>query len=824
MIAYQSKAQWRPGPITNASINDITLNSGLLNSLFAVGNNGYLSYYTAGQGWQTIYVPDSSNLQAIDFPSTYTGYIGSYNGLMKTTPYGAIRWVKIPSNGMSDITGLDFVTNDIGWVCTDNGVIGRTIDGGMHWDTTQFNNIYFKKIHFTDLKHGWVVGTTTTESIVFKTSNGGITWEEETAISSSSYCVDVEFTDALTGYITLGDGSLYKTIDAGNTWTLISTIPSTTTFNVAFSTTTSDGYALTNSGIIKTTDSGLTWQLVSTIQARSLCFIDNSNVVVGNNFGVLNITNDGGTTWSSTNTAVLNGENLYGVKFLDQLNGYIVGNGGLIRYSNDGGHTWVNDNSPVSTPLYAVESSPSHVWAVGLNGKIAKKTSGTWNLLTSGTTETLLSVDFIDDNIGIVVGTNGKILRTSDGGTTWTNISSGIPFNLRSVHFVNSSVGYITGINNSFLKTINGGLSWTPISQSVYNGLSFLSICFIDIQNGIACGTNGEILKTSDGGITWNIIPNPVSGVVLYSVHFSSNLEGWIAGNNGTLLHTIDGGNTWYNNSLTNYSNQPLNSITSFNGKLYTVGNGMSYFQYDENCSGALAPVNFTETEELNNCVGSSEGSVLLASGTGVMSWYDAPVGGNYLGSGNIFVTPANLTVNTTYYVQDSTCITSSRTPITVTVSSIIPTATVTAQDNVLSTQETGVLYQWINCDENTFISGETGQNFTATTYANYAVLVNLNGCVTQSSCTPVSFVGINESSIENEFEMYPNPVSSILNVNIKENSSGIIRIHTAEGLLVLEDTFETSSIKIDVSSFSSGIYYIEVISEGKQTTKKVQF
>jgi len=45
--------------------------------------------------------------------------------------------------------------------------------------------------------------------------------------------------------------------------------------------------------------------------------------------------------------------------------------------------------------------------------------------------------------------------------------------------------------------------------------------------------------------------------------------------------------------------------------------------------------------------------ATLQATGTGTLGWYDAPTGGNYLGTGNTYITPT-LTTTTTYYVHDS--------------------------------------------------------------------------------------------------------------------------------------------------------------------------
>lgn len=80
----------------------------------------------------------------------------------------------------------------------------------------------------------------------------------------------------------------------------------------------------------------------------------------------------------------------------------------------------------------------------------------------------------------------------------------------------------------------------------------------------------------------------------------------------------------------------------------------------------APAPVNTTPSGALTVCNGRS--TILSASGTGTVSWYSAPTGGSYLGTGSSYTTPV-LNFTATFYAQDSTCLQSKvRIPIVVTV------------------------------------------------------------------------------------------------------------------------------------------------------------
>ena len=48
-----------------------------------------------------------------------------------------------------------------------------------------------------------------------------------------------------------------------------------------------------------------------------------------------------------------------------------------------------------------------------------------WTLQTTGTTNSLWAVDFLDTMTGYAVGAQGNIFKTTDGGATWTNVQDG---------------------------------------------------------------------------------------------------------------------------------------------------------------------------------------------------------------------------------------------------------------------------------------------------------------------------------------------------------------------------------------------------------------
>jgi photosystem II stability/assembly factor-like uncharacterized protein len=100
-------------------------------------------------------------------------------------------------------------------------------------------------------------------------------------------------------------------------------------------------------------------------------------------------------------------------------------------------------------------------WALSLctTGLLAQQG---WYAQSSGTTERLWGVSFTDANTGTVVGWNGTILHTTDGGTTWTPQSSGTTNRLYGVYFTDANTGTVVGSFGEILRTTNGGTTWTP--------------------------------------------------------------------------------------------------------------------------------------------------------------------------------------------------------------------------------------------------------------------------------------------------------------------------------------------------------------------------
>jgi len=154
---------------------------------------------------------------------------------------------------------------------------------------------------------------------------------------------------------------------------------------------------------------------------------------------------------------------------------------------------------------------------------------------------TYYSIFFSDLNNGWIIGSNGTIKVTTDGGNTWQPQQSGVSANLWGMSFINNSQGWICGANNTILKTSNGGHTWIDISPSGPENKIYVTIKFVDENNGWASNNFGEILRTTNGGLSWDVKKSGNIGGSRLSVIDAQTVYAL----SGKLYKTFNSGENW---------------------------------------------------------------------------------------------------------------------------------------------------------------------------------------------------------------------------------------------------------------------------------------
>lgn len=134
---------------------------------------------------------------------------------------------------------------------------------------------------------------------------------------------------------------------------------------------------------------------------------------------------------------------------------------------------------------------------------------------------------------------------------------------------------------------------------------------------------------------------------------------------------------------------------------------------------------------------------------------------------------------------------------------------TVSQVDELLTANQTGASYQWIDCISNTIISGATDQQYTATQNGEYQVQITLNGCMDSSSCIVINNVGINELGGVSSILVSPNPTDGAFTIQLGEEQSEItVKIYTVSGQLV-QSISEKGVSSISIDSLTTGVYLL---------------
>ena len=216
-----------------------------------------------------------------------------------------------------------------------------------------------------------------------------------------------------------------------------------------------------------------------------------------------------------------------------------------------------------------------------------------WKKVNSGTFAWFHSVYFVNQNRGWIVGGNGTLLETNDGGSTWKSKPKFTQDTIRDVYFSDEKHGWILAEKDVFgsygsspsyiLETFDGGENWKRVSLEGEGKEKLVKIFFSKDGFGRAVGEAGTFFAMQDDKTTWKKTSVPVRFLLLNGNFFNQN-NGLVVGGGGTALYTEDGGNSWNPANFTHKANGKLNSVFFINqkigwavgaeGKIFTTING----------------------------------------------------------------------------------------------------------------------------------------------------------------------------------------------------------------------------------------------------------
>ena len=338
----------------------------------------------------------------------------------------------------AELTDVFFINEDLGWAVGESGVTLRTRDGGNTWNTQasinsfrkdtvqlqqKFRNLESRKLtnstgvtgrqtstspitcrlnslHFIDANQGWATGgyqlpyINRTQAVILRTRNGGITWEPSPNLAIPRLR-KINFSSPRNG-TAFGD--------SGNVFT---------------------------GGIFKTSDAGNSWSAIS--RETDAAWLDgdqtNQHFVLINDRRKLGRYADG-----RYEAAVLLGDkaaktrNFRCVKMIDDNQGVAVGDQGSLFTTNNGGLSWLRKPIETTHPQLAnfdwetIAVVDQKVIIAGFPGSTITTLDLKSNQLSTSSTPVRTKLNrlfFLDNQTGWAVGDFGVVLKTTDGGKTW---------------------------------------------------------------------------------------------------------------------------------------------------------------------------------------------------------------------------------------------------------------------------------------------------------------------------------------------------------------------------------------------------------------------
>ena len=548
--------------------------------------------------------------------NTNSFYVGSAAGGFWMTNNGGISYTtttdQLGSCGVSDIAINPFNTNII-YISTGDRDAGDTyatgvlksIDGGLTWSNTglvwqtiQQRRIY--RLLINPINPNTLIAATSVG--IYRSLNAGQSWS---LISSGNY-VDAEYrpNDTTTVYAVTSNG-LSKSINGGASFAGVSAFPSGISANrlsIAVSRANANYlYVLVSNnsngfgGLYRSLNSGTTFSLMSS-SPNIFDWSTTGNGTGGQGWydiaidaspsNANEIIAGGVNSWKSTNGGanwVLNSHwyggggkpyvhaDLHYVLYTSGTTCYLGTDGGVSKTSNNGQNwTEINGNMNIAQ-MYKIglASNNSSKLITGHQDNGSNLLNGSnWSQVYGGDGMDCF-IDWNNNNTLVASTQNGGFTRSINGGSNWSAIVSGLSgtpaWVAPIVQDPISANTYYCGYQNVF-KSTNQGNTWTIISN-FNTTLDEIKVSPLNPNIIFATSTNA-IWKTSNGGTTWsNITPtniignNQITDLTMDNLNPNNiyiTLSGYSAGIK--VLASYNGGSTWINYSQ-GLPNIPTNCI-----------------------------------------------------------------------------------------------------------------------------------------------------------------------------------------------------------------------------------------------------------------------
>ena len=383
-------------------------------------------------------------------------------------------------------------------------------------------------VAFINPKVGWAVGR---NSIIIHTEDGGNTWQlqNHSEREDERIFTAVSFADRYHGIVVGTHGQIFRTDDGGKLW-----VPSAKFHNPQIESTQqeikfikqkisdlSEEIIPEDSIDKKTARGGKKTQRDAASKTVTEDFtdqeIDRSRKLVEKRHLTQNLQlltqrlEQMPEYWRPWNARE---QTFNDVAFVDRVNAWIM-NGSSLFHSSDQGKTWrrvnmPNDNTDFRAFFFL---NNDHGWLVGTDGTIIQTTDGgaTFNVQHLDQPWELFDIQFINPTTGFICGQSGLFMRSDDGGKTWRRIETDLREDIFNLTMFSDQKGVATTRGGGAIRTVNGH-KWTTFS--LYKGdknhaketPTPFNFQRLSNRQGVLVGSWGLVATTQNGGDDWSVI------------------------------------------------------------------------------------------------------------------------------------------------------------------------------------------------------------------------------------------------------------------------------------------------------------------------------
>lgn len=322
------------------------------------------------------------------------------------------------------------------------------------------------------------------------------------------------------------NSGLYKSTDAGHSWTLLAGLKGKAIWSLAIWPANPDVMAAgAGDGVYLSRDAGESWSRISpqsNTELRTVVSVafhpSNGNILYAGTTHLPWRTTDGGATWESIHAGMHDDSDVFSIRVdaRDPDRVFASACSGVYKSSN-GGVLWARLPTPMGAfRTYLVTLDPRHAGVVfaGTSAGLVRSTDdgATWARISPRAVKSI-AFDPVHDGRILFASSSGGVLLSSDGGRTVRESDMG--FSNRSFTTLAGASGtlYVASVYEAgtmgLWRSDEQGLSWRPVaSQAIQGNILVLAVSPQNPEKVFAAGYRG-LLQSVDGGRKWREMAMP---------------------------------------------------------------------------------------------------------------------------------------------------------------------------------------------------------------------------------------------------------------------------------------------------------------------------